>query len=245
MGLLSFGRTRTGTALTNTRISTLYKEMQFNKPGGELEKMENLSKTMLAVLAVGLLSCELFCQQAQATPSGTIDFSGFVTLSKTDSTTFKLVFEKDSVTVSSRTGLFHSIPVGTKPLFFSDLEFNTQNRELIDSNFFDFWEVTAGGVTFEYILHGEGPGNFFLTSASATLGPPTSAFAISGTGGELSGSLPNDIFNTLFKLSGTGTTPRFMFTATFIALPDGGSTIALLGIALVGLEGLRRKLRAC
>ena len=41
--------------------------------------MRNLSRTMLAVLATGLISCALFSQQAQAvTISGTITFGGSV-----------------------------------------------------------------------------------------------------------------------------------------------------------------------
>ena len=85
--------------------------------------------------------------------------------------------------------------------------------------------------------------NFRLTSGSATIGPPTCAFSISGKGGELSGPLPST-FNKAFTLSGTGTGAHFMFTGRFVDVPDGGSAAAVLGIALLGLEGLRRKLRA-
>jgi hypothetical protein len=35
----------------------------------------------------------------------------------------------------------------------------------------------------------------------------------------------------------------FSFSAKTAAAPDGGSAIALFGIALTGIEGLRRKLR--
>src|SRR5712692_6040169 len=42
--------------------------------------IKNFSKTILAVLLTGLLSCGLFCQQAQARPvMGDIDFGGVVT----------------------------------------------------------------------------------------------------------------------------------------------------------------------
>ena len=36
----------------------------------------------------------------------------------------------------------------------------------------------------------------------------------------------------------------FSFAANNNSVPDGGMTVALLGVAFVGLEGLRRKLRA-
>lgn len=42
------------------------------------------------------------------------------------------------------------------------------------------------------------------------------------------------------KLGGT-----LSLTSTTAAVPDGGSAVALLGIALVGVEALRRKLKAC
>jgi VPDSG-CTERM motif len=37
----------------------------------------------------------------------------------------------------------------------------------------------------------------------------------------------------------------FSFSADTSAVPDGGSAVALLGIALVGVEALRRKFKAC
>jgi hypothetical protein len=36
----------------------------------------------------------------------------------------------------------------------------------------------------------------------------------------------------------------FSFSANGVAVPDGGSAVALMGIALTGIEVLRRKLRA-
>ena len=36
----------------------------------------------------------------------------------------------------------------------------------------------------------------------------------------------------------------FSFSANGVAVPDGGSAVALLGLALTGIELLRRKLHA-
>jgi len=44
--------------------------------------------------------------------------------------------------------------------------------------------------------------------------------------------------------SATGFTFRLASSSTS-AVPDGGSAVALLGIALVGVEALRRKFKAC
>jgi hypothetical protein len=40
------------------------------------------------------------------------------------------------------------------------------------------------------------------------------------------------------------TRSSFSFSANNVAVPDGGSAVALLGLALTGIEVVRRKLRA-
>jgi VPDSG-CTERM motif len=47
----------------------------------------------------------------------------------------------------------------------------------------------------------------------------------------------------VFSLSGSGSNLSFQFVTGSTTVPDGGSTVALLGIALVGVVGLHRKLR--
>jgi hypothetical protein len=54
-------------------------------------------------------------------------------------------------------------------------------------------------------------------------------------GGDTAGSLIFDGHNLKGTLS---------FTNTTAATPDGGSAVALLGIALAGMEGVRRVIRA-
>ena len=86
-------------------------------------------------------------------------------------------------------------------------------------------------------------------AANADIGLPSATFdlvldtASTGTGG-LANFFSQDIVQ-MGRLAGTPnavqqntTTPRGVPT------PDGGATVALLGIAFVGLEGLRRMLRA-
>ena len=46
---------------------------------------------------------------------------------------------------------------------------------------------------------------------------------------------------TLTQLTADGTTNATSFSGSIASIPDGGSTVALLGLALVGIEGLRRK----
>ena len=45
------------------------------------------------------------------------------------------------------------------------------------------------------------------------------------------------------KMRGGGHHLNFTFSANEVEVPDGGSTVALLGLALTGIEVLRRKLR--
>jgi len=47
-----------------------------------------------------------------------------------------------------------------------------------------------------------------------------------------------------FTITSAGSDPEFNFgfVSSTAAVPDGGMTVALLGLALVGVEGLRRKL---
>src|SRR5207248_837549 len=100
-------------------------------------------------------------------------------------------------------------------------------------------EFHVGSKTYQFFVFPE----VGLTSAEANVGPPTS-LVISGQGGEAAGAGFFSNGTSLWTLTGTGTGPRIMFSGRFTALPDGGSAVGLLGIALVGLEGLRRKLRA-
>ena len=61
--------------------------------------------------------------------------------------------------------------------------------------------------------------------------------------GTLHGAGFDDTAGT-FTFTVTGTGVRFGFAAnTVAAAPDGGSAVALLGLALAGVEVLRRKLR--
>jgi protein with PEP-CTERM/exosortase system signal len=212
--------------------------------------MKNLSKTMLAVLAVGLLSCSSFiCQQAQATQiNATINFSGSVTLSKNPAMmTSSLVFT-GPVSTTLSTGDFASIPVGTNADFFENLTFNDNTLEVINSPFL-FWELHFGGNVYQFLLE---PGNpYFLTSGNVTLGhggpnPSPWSFTMSGPG-SLAASGFDDTFGT-FTLSGTGTAANLVFAGSFSAVsapvPDSGTTLALLGLALAVVEVLRRQFKA-
>jgi len=92
------------------------------------------------------------------------------------------------------------------------------------------WTFTMGTTTY----------SFELTSlSSAYTGSGSLTLAGSGTA-YITGF---DATQGSFAIQGTGF--QFMSasaTANGVGVPDGGSTVALLGFAFLGLEGLRRKL---
>jgi hypothetical protein len=202
--------------------------------------MKSLPKTMLAVLAVGLLSCGLFCQQAQATTiHGTINFSGSVTLTEVSTNTFSLMF--GSVTTTSGTGDYASFVGST--IDFENFSFNTQTLETTPHILFFETRETGNPSNVRQFFVGQATDGF-LKSATAAVGPPSWSFTVFSNAVEASGTGFDSNGSASFSLRGTGTTEPFTFTGRFVAFPDSGSTVALLGIALAGLEGLRRKLRA-
>src|SRR3984893_11327140 len=79
-----------------------------------IEKMKDVPKRILAILASGLLSCGLFCHQAKAAPiQGTIDFAGVVTFDTMSLATATRVNVWNSSFVLQDSGDFSSIAAGT------------------------------------------------------------------------------------------------------------------------------------
>ena len=194
--------------------------------------MKNSSKTLLAVLGtafvIGLLS-----QQAQATAiSGDIQFAGSVRFNTNNLATATQVrhwfdirgHAGFSSVAFGDTGDFASIAPGTDVTMATPWIFNPSTPTP------NFWSV--GGFTFNLL--------------SATIVTQTNTFLdvtgngiISGNGftptaGQFAFSVQN---------AGGGHHLNFSFSANEVEVPDGGSTVALLGLALTGIEVLRRKLR--
>jgi hypothetical protein len=196
--------------------------------------MKNLTKTILAVLATGFIGCALFSQQAQASQiQGNINFAGgvqFDTNSLATATRVTTWFDSNgnagfsSVQVGA-TGDFSAILAGTQATMAQPWIFNPSTPTP------SLWNV--GGFTFD-----------LLTSTIVT---QTANFLnISGTGIITGNGFDPTAATWAFSVqnSSGGERTLFSFSADSTAVPDGGSAVALLGIAFVGLEGLRRMLRA-
>ena len=178
-------------------------------------------------LALGLISCALCVQQAQAVPiTGSITFAGGVELDTgTVNTATKVtgwLDENNAIpTVQSASGSFAGL-VGATVTFAFPWSFNSGPIAL-------FWQV--GGFTFNLIASHivSQTGNGFLTvSGTGTI----SGNGFTPTSGTWTFSVQDDASNGVFSFSGGSQ-----------ATPDGGATVALLGLALAGIEGTRRKLR--
>ena len=164
---------------------------------------------------------------------GNINFAGAVHLDNNNlgsATTVVTWFDafnntgKTSV-VPGATGAFSVIPAGTSATMAQPWVFNPSTPTTA------LWSV--GGFTFDLL--------------SATVVSQSNTFLnVLGTG-MVSGSLFDPTPATWsFTVNNSNGQPKMMFSfaANNNSVPDGGVTVALLGLALVGVEVLRRKLKA-
>lgn len=202
--------------------------------------MENLSKTIFTVLAVGLLSCAVFSQQAQAIPiTGGITFGGTVSLNDPSAGTASAVLAGGwhgaggvgSPLVMSRDGSFNAFVSAGAPATFTALQWDFASGPVAA-----FWVV--GGFTFSLIE----------SHVFAQGGSPAGVI-VNGTGTIVGNGFEPTFGTWSFSTQdpAAGTPPLFSFSAATGAtgtVPDGGSMVTLLGLALGGLEGVRRLIRA-
>ena len=183
------------------------------------------SKTILVFLALGLISCAFCVQQAQAVPPDVITFAGGVELdagSVNDAT--QVIGWLDELgnrpTVESVSGVFAAFAnVGDSVTFTPTWSFESGPIAL-------FWQV--GGFTFNLIASNivfQG-GGFLSVSGTGTI----TGNGFDATAGTWSFSAQDDPSNGVFSFSAS-------------TVPDGGATVALLGLSLAGIEVIRRKLR--
>ena len=188
-----------------------------------------LSASLLLALALG--------PAVNAAPiSGTIAFASAVgsgltlqdgsAVTTTDLTAAKGVKTWGTTAINGTSGAFTVIPTATVPTLAAPWVFNPSTPLV------GLWSVTGGGETFTFNL---------LTSTIAT---QTSAFlSVTGTG-MVTGTGTTNYTQTPgtwnFSTQAGATGGQFSWSAAS-AVPDGGTTMALLGLSLLGLYGARRK----
>jgi len=207
--------------LCSWHLICLLKNRKKSKTFNLQKTMKNRSKTLLAALTIGMLSCGLSTEQAQATPiQGIINFGGAVQLNGPFATATAVTNWLNAHVEAGTTGDFAGIAVNT-PVAMSSWTFapSTPTPSL--------WSV--GGFTFDLL--------------SSTVVTHNNQFlTISGSGIVSGNGFDATAMEWSFSIQNRGGT-IFSFSATNgVAVPDGGSAICLLGLALVGIEVLRRKL---
>jgi hypothetical protein len=194
--------------------------------------MKSLSKTTLAVLAIGLLSCAFFSQRARAQAiQGNINFAGEVQFDTNSLATasrvvtwFDVFHNAGFSSVTSGTGDFAGIAPGTQATMAQPWIFNPSTPTP------GLW--STGGFTFDLL-------------SSTIVMQNASTLVIEGNGIVSGNGFDPTAMDWSFTTQSSGGRPRttFSFSAIGVAAPDGGSTVALLGVALTGIEVLRKKLR--
>ena len=183
------------------------------------------SKTILVFVALGLLSCAFCVQQAQAVPiTGAINFAGGVEMNGTADTATKVISWLDQdgnmPTVQGASGSFAGLD-GATAIFAFPWTFGSGVTAL--------WQV--GGFTFNLI-------------ASSIVNQGDGFLTVSGTGRITGNGFHPTYSRWFFSIQDDGAGGVFSWSGGSQATPDGGPTVALLGLALAGIEAIRRKFRS-
>ena len=181
-----------------------------------------LIKCLLTIVVASGLA--LTAKAAQIT--GDIDFAGEVRFDTTSLATATMVTQWKMAVVSDTTGDFTSVPDGTTVAFVTPYVFSPP------TGYASLW--TVGGFTFQ------------LVSSSIISQTPFGLLVVgqgfvSGNGFD---TTPGSWSFTSTQSNG-GTSRLFSFAAntTGVPTPDSGSTVALLGVALMAVTAVRAKLR--
>jgi protein with PEP-CTERM/exosortase system signal len=182
-----------------------------------------MKKIILAILATAFVTAQAYAF------SGTIAFDGTMTQSTKKGVTTNH-FVNPFVTQSGASGDYAVVPAGVSTTM-TNFSFTGNNTltPTLTAPVTPQWTFTYLGTTYSFDLT-------VLTSAFSSGG----SISESGTGtAHINGQ---SAFAT-WSLDGTGRNFHFSASVHTTAIPDGGSAVALLGIALTGIEVLRRKLR--
>ena len=192
--------------------------------------MKTPSKTILTLLVIGLVSCGLFSQQAQAVPiTGGISLAGNYVTNTGNLNTATAFTSFPTVLVMSVSGSYSGVGTGlsSPSVTMSGFTFNPFGPPVIP-----LWTFMSAGSTY----------SFDLSVLTQRLQPGDNSLMLKGTGTlHITGftDTPGTWIFTANQASDT-----FSFSSSNGAVPDSGSAVALLGIALAGIEGVRRALRA-
>ena len=188
--------------------------------------MKNLNALkLIATIAIGAFAAS----SASGAPiNGDINISGSGTLNGTGINDATSLTSITATVGNGSTGDFAGIASGTA-VSFEDLNWTTAGYTgalAIDN----FWSVTSGGVTYTFDLA-------TITTNQVVSG----TLVIQGTGtAQATGFTDNP--GGIFSLSSSSSGTSISFSST-TSVPDSGHTAALLGLGMLGLAGLAKRLR--
>ncbi len=238
--------------------------------------MKTLSKTILTVLATGIISCGLLSQQAQAV----VVVPSFDTLADLSAN------PNNSIRIGDKVFSNFSFVATNLTLFDANLIIVTASFDPITGTYFLTYggnisatgigafagdlllnyrvTATAGSIfMIDQLYTGSAtPGSFLAIDETARVGASVVAhshldFILPGDFSDppaeandvLDINPPQSVLNITKDIALSGPVAGFVTVSQVSqsfhqTVPDGGSAVALLGIALAGIEGARRILRA-
>src|SRR5437667_8505622 len=194
--------------------------------------MKTPSKTILTLLIIGLVSCGLFSQQAQAVPiTGGISMAGTYVTNTGNLNTATAFTSFPGVFVTSVSGSYTGVgTLGSSPV----VTMNPFSFNPFSSAVTPLWIFIAPISTY----------SFDLTALTQTLQPGDNTLTLQGTGTLHIVGFDDTPGTWVFTANQLSDTFSFSSSNGAVGVPDSGSAVALLGIALAGIEGVRRALRA-
>ena len=194
--------------------------------------MKTPSKTILTLLVIGLVGCGLFSQQAQAGPIvGGISLAGAYVTNTGNVNTATAFTSFPGVIVTSVSGSYTGVgTLGSSPaVTMNPFTFNPFSASVTP-----LWTFMSAGNTY----------SFDLTVLSLTQ-QGSNTLTLNGTGTLHITGFTDTPGTWVFTANQASDTFSFSSSNAAVAVaPDSGSAVALLGIALAGIEGVRRVLRA-
>jgi hypothetical protein len=188
-----------------------------------------MKNTLIPIAGAAMLLMAL-AQTIQAVPiTGNIGFTGRVAYDGTTAGTSTEVVNWINPNVNGTSGSFTGIANGTASNLTSPWFFNTS------SAINNFW--TVGGFTFQLL-------SSWITAQS---GGDLGFVVVNGTGIVSGNGYTPTVLGWSFTSQDPSVTQNpatFTFSASANSVPDGGTTMMLLGIAFSGVVLLKRKLTA-
>jgi hypothetical protein len=197
--------------------------------------MNKINVVLVTLAAV--LSCSVFCEQAQAIANpinGSIQFFGDATPSgASPGAPTTITFNGPWHTLNGL-GTYAGVPLGVNAAF-SNFGFTGDGvgAALSAPPIAPLWSFSSGGVNYSFDLH-------TLTDGHTTTG----SMSFSGTGIAHATGFDDTFASWALQGAGTNFALRISTSTTTAigAVPEGGTTMALFGIGLAAILFLRRRL---